>query len=885
MGKDHIVVNSGHHPKGFFKSMYDVISQGGVWHGEVCNRAKSGRLYWVDTTVAAFMGEDDRPREYIAVRTDITERREAEEFARQAEFFKDQALELGRAGYWSIDFSAGDEFYTSSERTVRIFGDPVQDQMRYHIMDDWYANIAAVDKAAADATLANFLAAVEGTVSRYDMVHPYQRPIDGRVIWVHVLGEVLRDATGKAINVHGVVMDVTTSKLAEDAAHAANRAKSEFLSNMSHEIRTPMNGVIGMVDILQATELMPAQHRMLDVIQDSSLSLLHILNDILDYSKIEAGKLAIEKIATHLREVAESVPQLLSTTANDKAVVLSVFVSPELPVWIVSDPTRLRQILLNLLGNALKFTATQDGRPGRVSLRVKSYSDVSAGGRAMLQLIVSDNGIGMSLEAQAKLFKPFTQADESTARKFGGTGLGLSICQRLIELMDGRISVRSSSGEGAEFTVELPLEEAAPGRVLEPEPSLAGVHVLVVTNDACAMNIIPAYCISAGATVTRVPDLAAARYEIKQSPQSDATVVLLGLADKTPGHTLDLPEGVNVVRMVERNKSSPATELTLPVNPLLYGDLIQKIALASGRLTVAGIVNHLDRRSRLRNPAPSIDQALASGRLILLAEDNETNREVMQEQLRILGYAAEVAEDGVEALQMWRSGHYALLLTDCHMPNMDGFELTAMIREDEASGAAGARRPIIAVTANAMQGEAQRCRQQGMDDYLSKPLRLNELGPMLSKWLPLSSVAAEHLDATSAGEVASIPVTQVGGNARASMVPPRLAIWDDTVLIRMVGDHPAMQRRLLEKFLPSAHAQVTRIVEAAALADTVTVGNVAHAFKSAARTVGTLQLGEVCEALEAAGKAGDASICSTLATGLAAELSLAEAQINQYLKT
>ena len=184
-----------------------------------------------------------------------------------------------------------------------------------------------------------------------------------------------------------------------------------------------------------------------------------------------------------------------------------------------------------------------------------------------------------------------------------------------------------------------------------------------------------------------------------------------------------------------------------------------------------------------------------------------------------------------------------------------------------------------------MQGEAQRCRQQGMDDYLSKPLRLNELGPMLSKWLPLSSVAAEHLDATSAGEVASIPVTQVGGNARASMVPPRLAIWDDTVLIRMVGDHPAMQRRLLEKFLPSAHAQVTRIVEAAALADTVTVGNVAHAFKSAARTVGTLQLGEVCEALEAAGKAGDASICSTLATGLAAELSLAEAQINQYLKT
>jgi signal transduction histidine kinase len=284
--------------------------------------------------------------------------------------------------------------------------------------------------------------------------------------------------------------DITERMKAEAAAHSANHAKSEFLANMSHEIRTPMNGVIGMVDILQETELAVPQRRMLDTIHNSSLTLLSILNDILDYSKIEAGKLDVEVIPSHLREIVEGVAQLMLTISSAKAIELSVFVSPELPHWILVDPTRLRQILFNLLGNAVKFTASKAELAGRVMLSAApcSLSD----GRPGVSFSISDNGIGMSPAAQAKLFQPFTQADESTARKFGGTGLGLSISKRLAELLGGGISVRSTLGEGSEFTVDLPLQEARPGRVLAAELNLAGVQVLAVTDDARMMQILPA---------------------------------------------------------------------------------------------------------------------------------------------------------------------------------------------------------------------------------------------------------------------------------------------------------------------------------------------------------------------------------------------------------
>jgi PAS domain S-box-containing protein len=428
--------------------------------------------------------------------------------------------------------------------------------------------------------------------------------------WKWMLGRgmvVSHSSDGKPMRLVGTQTDISDLKNMEAAAYAASRSKSEFLANMSHEIRTPMNGVMGMVDILQHTELNSEQRRMLYTISQSSQALLAILNDILDYSKIEAGKLAVERIATSLHDVAHDVVQLMMPTALAKSIDLSVWVEPELPPWIFSDPTRLRQVLLNLVGNAIKFTHSEVGHPGKVSLRVdichRMYQE------PCICLRVIDNGIGMSNEVVDGLFQPFTQADNSTSRQYGGTGLGLSISMQLVQLMGGQMVVQSTQGKGSEFTVELPLHEAHPDPIQFSEPD---------------------------ASLSHKPSI------------------------------------------------------------------------------------------------PGMAQAQVSGKLILLAEDNETNRDVMQEQLRLLGYAAEVAEDGITALEQWRTGRFALLLTDCHMPLMDGFELTALIRREEG---AGPYKPIIAVTASAMQGEAQRCLDCGMDDYLSKPLRMNELGPMLAKWL------------------------------------------------------------------------------------------------------------------------------------------------------
>ena len=518
-------------------------------------------------------------------------------------------------------------------------------------------------------------------------------------------------------------------------AQAADRAKSEFLANMSHEIRTPMNGVIGMVEMLQATPLHRAQH-----------ALLAVLNDILDFSKIEAGKLEVESVPTHLHDVADTVVQLMTPAAQGKSLALSLDIDPALPEWALSAPVRLQQILLNLVGNAVKFTTAGEGRRAQVGLHLAPC--VLGSGDPGLRIAVQDSGIGMGPEMLARLFQPFTQADESTSRKFGGTGLGLSITLRLVELMGGRISVNSTMGEGSEFVVELPLLPCE------------------------AANTRPATLTGAMAT-----------YEQAQEQES--------------------------------------------------------------------------------GPQPSaaaLQHALQTGSLILLAEDNETNREVMQEQLRLLGYTCETAGDGAVALQLWQDnpGRYALLLTDCHMPHLDGFGLTSAIRQAEDLQV---HLPIIAVTANAMQGEAQRCRDHGMDEYLSKPLSLDALKSMLDKWMP---------------QARPIP---------AYTAQQRSPVWQLATLTELVGDNPGIHQRLLGKFLVSAPQQVGEITAAAAALDTHTLAGVAHTLKSAARSIGALRLGDVCQRLETSGRAGDGAQCAALAAGLAGEFASAAAAINDFMRT
>ncbi len=637
---------------------------------------------------------------------------------------------------------------------------------------------------------------------------------------------------------------------ARAAAEEGTRAKSAFLAAVSHEIRTPMNGVIGMLDVLHQSSLRGDQVEMVDLIRDSANALLAIIEDILDFSKIEAGKLDIDAAPMNVEDIVEKACGLLDKLALKKGVELTMFFDPAIPEQVVGDALRLRQVLINLIGNAIKFSSGE-GRRGRVTVDTRWDTSHSP---PVLQCTVRDNGIGIDEATQARLFHSFAQADAATTRRFGGTGLGLAISHRLMTLMGGTIAVRSSAGHGATFTVRLPCEAVGSGRGALPLGHLAGLRCIVAgQGDLAERHAV--YLRHEGAAVERVDDLAAAHARTLAQPQpvpmwivesSDAPQNREVLAALAGAEEAARPAAVVLVERGRRRawRIAPDGWAVLDGNVLGRRRFVQGVAAAAGRLprvaespAVVATGKPLSRADAVRR-----------GRLVLVAEDNPTNQKVVQRQLTLLGVAADIAGDGREALRRWRMGTYAAVLTDVHMPVMDGYELAAAIRAEEQGGRR--RTPIVGLSANAVKDEAQRCRAQGMDDYLSKPVRLQLLGEMLERWLPGREAPAH-------------PGAEVPGAA---------PVLDARQLVPFVGNDQFVLEDLLQEFRRGAAQALAQVLEAHRRRDADVIVATAHRLRSSASAIGADGLGRLCEGMEAAGGRADWTALSELLPVFAAEV-------------
>ncbi len=577
--------------------------------------------------------------------------------------------------------------------------------------------------------------------------------------------EFAADGSSRVEAVLVIMRDVTGYKRAQaelirtrEQALAAARAKSEFLANMSHEIRTPLNGIIGMTDLLAETALDAEQRDFVRTVQDCGSGLLTVIDDILDFSKIEAGKLDLECVTYDLVDLVEARASLLLSRAKEKGIALLTYVDSSLPEHLCGDPARLGQVLLNLVGNALKFTSA-----GSVVLRV--VGETAPDGTPRVGFSVQDTGIGLSAEAKTKLFQPFTQADGSTNRRFGGTGLGLSICKRLVEMMGGEIGVDSLEGRGSTFWFKLPLiegkkESSVSTAVSTMMPaSFGGRRVLVVDDDFAAAEILSRYLRGWGAEVTSVCRASDALAELRRCARSNCRFDLAILDKRLP----DL-DGLEVAREI---RADPDLRRT----PLILATAFDRTALREDALA-NGFVAYLRkpvRRAELFNelgkvlapetsplplahaPAdresagvPSPHPAAGRGgraEHILVAEDNVVNQRLLLTQLRSLDFQAQAVANGYEALAAMAHGSFALVLMDCHMPEMDGLETTRAIRTAEKQKPPGPdgqplHVPILALTADVLAENRTHCLEAGMDDFLTKPVRKEQLREVLSRWLP-----------------------------------------------------------------------------------------------------------------------------------------------------
>jgi PAS domain S-box-containing protein len=672
----------------------------------------------------------------------------------------------------------------------------------------------------------------------------------GTAIDIQVAVAPLLDQANQCVGSIAVARDVTQHKrseealrLAREAAESANHAKSSFLARMSHEIRTPMNGVLGMTELLLETGLTSAQRKYAETVQRSGQNLLGIINDLLDFSKIEAGKLELENVDMDLRRTLEDVVDLLAERAHVKGLELACSIPANLATHVKGDPLRLGQVLTNLVGNAIKFT-----EQGSVVIRVAGLEETAQ--NVTMRFEVSDTGAGISAAAQSHIFEEFAQADGSTTRKHGGSGLGLAISRQLVEMMGGNISVESVLGAGSTFwfTSRFEKQETQDSRAA-PMGMLMGVRALIVESSVINGGILHSQMSNWGMTnrVAATPEQAIdllAQAAARNAPY-DIAIIDLGLPGmdalelaRTIRARVDIARLRLVVlthRQVDMQNARDAgidACLAKPVRQTVLYECLVNVMACQPQEAVAP-----------RDVCEPVNAAAAGIRgNILLVEDNLINQQVALGILQIQGYSVTVVNNGREALDAHAQGAFDLILMDCHMPEMDGFEATREIRGRELSSI-GKRVPIIALTANAMAQDREECLNTGMDDHLSKPFSMQTMQDMLNRWVPRAAFTKSEVAAELAAR----------GPAKAAEVLDRRVLDQLSTLLK-----PERLARAINFYLVESPKLIQKLKQAAAANDAPEIVRSAHSLKSSSANLGASVLSQYCEDIEASARRADA---------------------------
>jgi len=872
LGKNHRIVKSDEHDAEFFKTMWQTIANGEVWHGEIKNNDKQGGAYWTRSTIVPFLGEDGKPFQYISIRTDITARKAVEDEIKEDKAFYTTITEALAEGVYAQDAEGCCTYLNpTAERLLgysleEIKGKKVHTLLHYQDKDgqplaveDCLISQSLLDKAAFHTDSEVFFRKDGSAMPVYLSAVPLY---EGDVLQGGVIA--FQDITEHQVQQAALDEALKTAENAVITAEQANTAKSLFLANMSHEIRTPMNAIIGMSYLALQTDLNDKQKNYIDKVNSSAEALLNLINDILDFSKIEANKLDIEHEHFLLDEVLAGVTDLIALPASKKGLELLVDIDPDIPTALMGDALRLRQSVVNFANNAVKFTETGEVLIG-VHLKERAEEQVT------IEFSVKDSGIGMTEEQRNGLFKAFAQADISTTRKYGGTGLGLAITGQLVELMGGSVSVKSEVGVGSVFGFTLTFDVSKQQKSKKLMNTQGG-RILVVDDNDASREIIEKQVLAQGFDAKIVSSGKAALACLTNNEHFDAII----MDWKMPGMDgIETLQAINALQMANAPFVVMATaydshelEEALNTQHLEAANILTKPFSASSLWDVLNnCLGTIDESENEEVATEAIvDFSILSGTRVLLVEDNQFNQELALELLEMQGMVAELAENGLEAVERIaknKAQDFDIVLMDCQMPVMDGYTATQQIRS-----AWGEHLPIIAMTANVMAEDIVRAEEAGMNGYIAKPINVDKMMSTIAKWA--LNVKEKQLSTPLAVE-AVIENNNIQVNDEM-LVSEQL---NTQAGLKMLSGNKALYIRLLSRFKESftdSTVELHRLLESQSIED---AARLAHTIKGTSANIGTVLLQGIAAKIEKHCHANELEA----ATGLLDELEYSLAQV------